>query len=275
MIADLIYDVGLHKGEDAAFYLKKGFQVVGIEANPDLVQHCQQRFPDETASGQLKIIKGAIAPASEGPTITFYRNTDSVLSTINKTRAERAEKLGHKSETIVLPRIDIGDVYRSHGIPYFLKVDVEGADQLVLEGLKDQPSRPQYLSAESDKVDFDELEGQLALLRELGYRKFKAVQQQEIPGSLIQTRSLDGTNIEHVFESGASGPFGDDLGGAWLDYDGIIRRYRSIFRDYRFFGDDSVLAKFPIFALPFKAVYKICTGQRGSLPGWYDTHAGL
>ena len=29
---NLIYDVGLHKGEDSEFYLKKGFRVVAIEA---------------------------------------------------------------------------------------------------------------------------------------------------------------------------------------------------------------------------------------------------
>lgn len=275
MRADLIYDVGLHKGEDAEFYLKMGFKVIGIEANPDLVKHCRTRFRHELASSQLQIIAGAIAPASKGPSITFYKNSDSVLSTIDKARAERASSLGHKSESVVLPRLDVADVFGSHGVPYFLKVDVEGVDQLVLEGLKLQTDRPQYISVESDKVDFDDVEAELGLLRELGYRKFKAVQQQRIPGSVVQAKCLDGKVIEHTFEPGASGLFGDDLPGPWLDYDSILHCYRSIFRDYRFFGDGTVMSKFPICALPFKAVYKLCTGQRGPLPGWYDTHASL
>ncbi len=33
---DLIYDVGMHKGEDADYYLKKGFRVIGFEAIPEL-----------------------------------------------------------------------------------------------------------------------------------------------------------------------------------------------------------------------------------------------
>ena len=89
MIADLIDDVGLHKGDDAAFDLKKGLKVLGIEANPELVQHCRSRFRNEVANGQLRIIEGAIAPASESPTIAFYVNSDSVLSTISRNRAER------------------------------------------------------------------------------------------------------------------------------------------------------------------------------------------
>ena len=36
---DLIYDVGMHKGEDTEFYLSKGFKVVGFEADPDLTQY--------------------------------------------------------------------------------------------------------------------------------------------------------------------------------------------------------------------------------------------
>jgi hypothetical protein len=32
---NLIYDVGLYKEQDTDFYLKKGFQVVAFEANPE------------------------------------------------------------------------------------------------------------------------------------------------------------------------------------------------------------------------------------------------
>ena len=41
---NLIYDVGLHKGEDAEFYLHKGFRVVAFEADPDLIAFCRERL---------------------------------------------------------------------------------------------------------------------------------------------------------------------------------------------------------------------------------------
>ena len=44
MIEDLIYDVGMHDGDDTAYYLDKGFQVVAVEANPVLVQSGRERF---------------------------------------------------------------------------------------------------------------------------------------------------------------------------------------------------------------------------------------
>ena len=30
---DLLYDVGMHRGEDAEFYLRKGFRVIGFDAD--------------------------------------------------------------------------------------------------------------------------------------------------------------------------------------------------------------------------------------------------
>jgi len=71
---NLIYDVGLHRGEDTDFYLKKGFDVVALEANPELIAQCKLRFQDAIAHGRLRIIEGAIAPTSAGEKVTFYRN---------------------------------------------------------------------------------------------------------------------------------------------------------------------------------------------------------
>ena len=47
MIEDLIYDVGVHRGEDSAYYLAKGYRVRAFEANPDLVAGCRTRFADD------------------------------------------------------------------------------------------------------------------------------------------------------------------------------------------------------------------------------------
>ena len=72
----LIYDVGLHKGEDTAFYLAKGFEVVAFEANPALVQSCRERFADAIAAGRLTIVEGAVvdeAANSNEATVTFYQ----------------------------------------------------------------------------------------------------------------------------------------------------------------------------------------------------------
>ena len=42
--SNLIYDVGMNKGEETDFYLKKGFRVIGFEANPNLTESCRKRI---------------------------------------------------------------------------------------------------------------------------------------------------------------------------------------------------------------------------------------
>ncbi len=48
-IANLIYDLGSHNGQDSEFYLKKGFIVVAVEANPTLCDGLKLRFSREIA----------------------------------------------------------------------------------------------------------------------------------------------------------------------------------------------------------------------------------
>ena len=48
---DLIYDVGMHRGEDTQFYLRKGFRVVAFEANPENVSFCRNKFRESIDHG--------------------------------------------------------------------------------------------------------------------------------------------------------------------------------------------------------------------------------
>src|ERR1700686_3014042 len=106
MKPDLIFDAGMHRGEDTDFYLRKGYRVVAIEANPDLVRACQIRFEAEIKSEQLHIIQGAIAEPSAGDTIPFFKNENSIWGTICPTWAERNLKAGRASEIIEVNRVD-------------------------------------------------------------------------------------------------------------------------------------------------------------------------
>jgi hypothetical protein len=72
---DLIYDVGFHNGDDTAYYLHRGFNVLGIEANPLLAAQGQRRFESEIASRRLTILNVGIAK-SEGM-FSFWVNEEN------------------------------------------------------------------------------------------------------------------------------------------------------------------------------------------------------
>ena len=69
---DLIYDAGMHMGEDTEYYLEKNFRVIGFEANPELVQICRDKFADYITNGRLVILEGAIVePDGRPDTVDF------------------------------------------------------------------------------------------------------------------------------------------------------------------------------------------------------------
>lgn len=114
------------------------------------------------------------------------------------------------------------------------------------------------------------------LLAGLGYKKFKIVQQADIPGRTIEVSKLDGTPISYTFEEHASGAFGEHIPQPWLTLEEALAEYRRIFRRYRLFGDYSLVSKMPYrLQRTLRRGYKAATGYRGPLPGWFDTHASL
>lgn len=270
--SDLIYDVGMHKGEDTAFYLEKGFRVVGVEAKPALVAHCRQRFADEVGNGQLTIVEGAIVgPDHRGDTVSFYRNDSlSVWGTISGAWAARNETLGAPSSVIELPAIDFRDCLERHGVPHYLKVDIEGADLVCVSALEAFEARPSYLSIEAEKVSFRRLEAEVRTLASLGYACFKAVQQLTVQAAVEPNPALEGRYSHHRLEEECSGLFGRELPGAWRDVEQILADYRRIFARYEWLGDDGRLKR----TWPGRAALRLLEMLPGDWsPGWYDTHA--
>jgi FkbM family methyltransferase len=280
--ADLIYDIGLHKGEDTAFYLAKGFRVVAIEADPDLVRLCRDRFREELSRGQLVLIEGAVAATDVGErqVIRFYRNeANSVWGTVRADWVERNARLGADSVAIEVPVVDLARVLCEHGMPHYMKIDIEGADMACLHVLKRFRDRPTFVSLESDKTSFSAIEREIQALVDLGYDAFQAVEQSTIPARQRPPRpAREGADVAHRFEDGASGLFGAELEGRWRSRRSVLRRYRAIRLGYLLLGNDGLLTGRSFrgartLRAVMRRLLRLATG--GAVPGWYDTHARL
>ena len=272
---DLVYDVGMHKGEDTDYYLKKGFSVIAFEADPALVIHCRNRFSDEIENGKLTIVEGAIVELSSGQqksgTVKFYKNNAvSVWGTVVVDWARRNEMLGTSNEVIEIPVVDFSECLEKYGMPHYLKIDIEGMDAVCLRVLRNFEQRPDYISIESEKVSFGKLVEELNLLTELGYANFKAIQQCGISHQAESNPSKEGAYVGYQFQEGSSGLFGQDLPGAWKDYKSILDQYEDIFFRYRLFGDYGIFRKYFVSRIFIKIFSKLL---KKPLSGWYDTHA--
>jgi FkbM family methyltransferase len=269
---NLIFDLGLHQGEDTGFYLAKGFRVVAFEADPELVKNCQEIFAAELQSGQLTIVEGAIVEnAAEESTVTFYKNsTVTVWGTVNPSWKERNERSGWGSEEITVATVDFGDCIKRFGVPYYVKIDIEGADMLSLGKFAEFEPKPDYISIESSKTSLDEIATELGLLESMGYDNFKAVQQATIPGSMAPRPAREGRDIDLRLARDSSGLFGKELAGEWKNSAGIRQAYKRIFVGYRVFGNDSFMRTNPLARPIWRGLQRLLGRP---IPGWFDTHA--
>jgi FkbM family methyltransferase len=264
---DLIFDVGLHLGEDSAYYLRKGYRVIGFEANRDLVEHAERRFQAEIEEGRFRIVSGAISD-TDNPTVTFYTYpTKSEWGTTEPDWIDRNANAG-TGVPVEVSVIDFNQVLQTYGVPWFMKIDIEGADILCLQALRNFEARPAFVSIESEKVEWDALLGEFCLLEELGFDRFAAVKQSEIGGKISQTLTLKGERFTYKFEEHASGPFGEDI--SWSRRSEVLAQYQKIFRKYRMFGDHSAIRR---TSVGMKVVAGLSRLTGSQLPGWYDTHA--
>lgn len=259
---NLIFDVGAHKGEDSDFYLKLGYRVVAIEANPALADYLRKRFDGAINEGRYIVVEKAIGESDEG--MAFYVNKMiSVWGTADRTWAIRNEQIGAYSEEITVQGIRFSDVLNKYGCPYYMKIDVEGADMLCIKALHGLPCRPKYISIESTKTSWLDLLEEFNTLEKLGYSKFKVVNQRKHANGRF--KDINGNTVEHEFEEGATGPFGQLFDDVWLTKKEAIRRYIPIFFIYKTIGVNTFL---------YKAIRQIPLLRRALYTmSWYDTHA--
>jgi FkbM family methyltransferase len=159
----LIFDIGFNNGDDTAHYLERGFDVVAVEADPQLVASGQKRFADAIAAGRLRLLGVGIAEKT-GHADFYVNHLNNGWSSF----IPEAGKRGGDFSVISVPTIPIADVFSEFGTPYYLKIDIEGNDWFCV---RDLPATPTYVSVEAHRLEY------LAVLYAKGYHQFKVVNQ--------------------------------------------------------------------------------------------------
>jgi FkbM family methyltransferase len=214
----LIFDLGMNNGDDTAFYLSRGFDVVAVEANPSLCESARRRFADALEKRRLMIVNAAIA-AEDGEAAFFINLDNDHWSSLHIGWAGRDAS---RCREIKVPCVTLVRLFSEFGAPHYLKIDVEGADQTVLEQLREIGTRPQYVSVEDCRFGFAFME----TLVSCGYDRFMLLDQ-----STVSRMTDPATGLP--FPSGSSGPFGADLPGEWLSHAEMVALYSTTVRDRR------------------------------------------
>ena len=162
-----IFDIGMYDGADTSYFLSRGYRVVAVEANPELVSDAERKFKTQISAGQLICVNAAISPDGHEAELVLSGQDLGSSSLFG-------EKVAHKRPvgTVRVPGTSISDLFDLYGTPEYLKVDIEGADRFCVLALT-PTTRPNFLSYEVG-ADAEEL---LSHAESLGYDRFKIINQ--------------------------------------------------------------------------------------------------
>jgi FkbM family methyltransferase len=169
---DLVFDIGAHVGDRVAAFRRLEAQVVAVEPQPALVKTLRLFYGRDP-----KVTIEAAAAGRQAGFIELSVNLDNPTVSTASTDfiAAAANAPGWEGQTwskrLRVPITTIDALIARHGMPAFIKIDVEGYEAEVLAGLG-QPV--QALSFEFTLIQRDIARACVERCSALGYTRFNA-----------------------------------------------------------------------------------------------------
>ena len=134
---DLCFDVGAHLGSRVGAWVQMGARVVAVEPQPAfarLLRRMHGRQP------RVTVVEAALGPES-GEQVLMISSREPTVSTLSAAWATRMPRIRPSfartswDRRVVVPVTTLDALIAEHGVPAFCKIDVEGYDLAVLQGL--------------------------------------------------------------------------------------------------------------------------------------------
>ena len=169
---DLVFDIGGHVGDRVASFRRLGARVVAVEPQPALAATLQLFYGRDPAVTVEQAAAGRRCGA-----VAFRLNLDNpTVSTASAEFIAAAHGAPgwegqHWTRTIEVPMTTLDALIARHGVPRFIKIDVEGYEAEALAGLSTPVAA---LSFEFTTIQRDIARDAIARCAAIGYTAFAA-----------------------------------------------------------------------------------------------------
>jgi FkbM family methyltransferase len=188
---DLVFDIGAHVGDRVAAFRRLGARVVAVEPQPRLATTLRLLYGRDP-----NVVVEEAAVGSQSGSIELFLNIDNpTISTASRDFIAAAshtpgwqDQAWPKRKRVALTTVN--ELMARHGMPSFIKIDVEGFEAEVLAGL--------LLPVQGLSFEFTLIQPHVALTcvercASLGYVRFNAVLGES--GSFAHSDWIGATNL--------------------------------------------------------------------------------
>jgi FkbM family methyltransferase len=188
---DLVFDIGSHVGDRVAAFRRLGARVIAVEPQPALARTLRLLYGRDEA---VTVMESAVG--RQAGTVALQLNLDNpTVSTASKafiaaSRSAPGWEGQQWTRTIDVPVTTLEELIAHHGMPCFIKIDVEGYEEEVLAGLS---TAVPALSFEFTTIQRDIACACVARCAAIGYGSFAASLGESL--AFEHERKLDGAEI--------------------------------------------------------------------------------
>ena len=135
----LVFDIGANVGTMTTIFASLGAKVIAVEPNPDCARHIELA----TSRDAVNVLQAAVGERNGLAELKVSDRKDKMSSLSSEWREAvsqgNQDYVGMWNRTLTVPMITLDSLVHRYGLPFYIKIDVEGYEEQVLKALSRCP----------------------------------------------------------------------------------------------------------------------------------------